>query len=39
MSENIDDVTKDNIQDIDKTLPMSYELDNLLKFINVSLAK
>lgn len=39
MSENIDDVTKDNIQDIDKTLPMSYELDSLLKFINVSLAK
>lgn len=39
MSENIDDVTKDDIQDIDKTLPMSYELDNLLKFINVSLAK
>ena len=39
MSENIDDVTKDNIQNIDKTLPMSYELDSLLKFINVSLAK
>ena len=38
----IDEVLKDIIKqndEIDKTLPMSYELDNLLKFINVSLAK
>ena len=38
----IDEVLKDIIKqndEIDKTLPMSYELDNLLKFIYVSLAK